>query len=99
MFDIKSGDKGKSTHSPGRTETLAIQQLGDNNENKDKGIQSGREVANQPYFKLLITSCSKAYSTPAVTKCNKNALAICFNELFLQAANFQFIEQVLNSIE
>lgn len=101
LFDIKAGDKGKRTRSTGRAETLPIQQLGDNNENKNRqGNTKGRkEVVNRPHFKLLITSSSKAYSALTVTKHDKNALLMSFNELFLWAANFQFIQQCLSSIE
>lgn len=48
LFDIKAGDKGKRTGSTGKAETLPIQQLGDNNENKNRrGNTKGRkEVVN-----------------------------------------------------
>jgi len=93
LFDIKAGDKGKRTRSTGRAETLPIQQLGDNNENKNRqGNAKGRkDVVNQAHFKLLTTSSSKANSAPTVTKDDKNALQMSFNELFLWAANCPFI--------
>lgn len=51
----------------------------------DKGV-------NRPHFNLLITSSSKASSTPAVTNHGKNTLPMSFNELFIWAAHFPFIQ-------
>lgn len=88
MFDIKAGDKGKRTHSPGRTETLAIQQLGDNNENKDKGIQSGRErllinhISN--YLSLLAAKPTPLQQLQNATKILlQYALMSCFFRLLI----------------
>lgn len=53
LFDIKAGDKGKGTCSARRAETLPIQQLGDNNENKTRwgNTRGKKEVVNRPHFK------------------------------------------------
>lgn len=61
LFDIKAGDKGKRTCSTGRAETLPIQQLGDNNENKNRqGIQRGG--------KRLLTDHISTYLSPLAAK-------------------------------
>lgn len=62
----------------------------DNNENKTRhgSIKERQEVVNRLHFKLLITSSSKTCSVPAVTKHNRDAQPMSFNEPFIWAADF-----------
>lgn len=89
LFDIKVEYKGNMQYweSCSITHSTAGR---DNSENKTRhrSTQERQDVVYRPHFKLLITPSSKTCSIPAVTKHDRDALLMSFNESFIWAANF-----------